>query len=244
MTKEIIINKSDFQRHLNGCERRLNELTQSLVTVEKFAQKLLFNPTSADRQVYFQQLNLILSQIQFLYSSIYTLNQSSFASHGRKHLDTFQINLHKNRRKFQEIQSYAQVTFGYDYDQDEQDEPLSKLLEKTSANEQIELNLLHEQTGTIDHLEKDLDDLRGTFIDLNRIVHEQGTIVDNIEQSLTDADEMIHQGSNKVKSIVQLKKRSKRLKWILISFVICFFLLLIFIIFLTLKLAPSPYVYG
>ena len=251
MTSEIIGNKADFQRHLNGCERRLNELTKSLQNVEKFAQKLLLKPQTADRKIYFDQLNLILSQIQFLYSSISILNQSLFASHGRKRLDIFQTNLHKHHHKFQQIQHYAQAKFGYEYeafqsahDDDEEEEQSNKLLQEYGSNEQIELNLLQQQTLVVGHLERNLDDLRGTFVDLNRIIHEQGIIVDNIEQSLTDTEEMIEQATEKVVSTVQLKRRSNRLKWILIVFFICFFLLLIFIIFLAVKLAPAPYSYG
>lgn len=252
MTSEIIGNKADFQRHLNGCERRLNELTKSLQNVEKLAQKLLLKPQLADRKIYFDQLNLILSQIQFLYSSISILNQSSFASHGRKRLDIFQNNLHKYHQKFQQIQHYAQVKFGYEYerafqrahDEDGDEEQSNKLLQEYGSNEQIELNLLQQQTLVVGHLERNLDDLRGTFVDLNRIIDEQGIIVDNIEQSLTDTEEMIEQATEKVVSTVLLKRRSNRLKWILIIFFICFFLLLIVIIFLAVKLAPSPYSYG
>src|SRR2546430_4346489 len=108
MTIDIIVNKVDFQRHLNGCEKHLNNLTKSLQTIEKFSQKLLLNKNEQDQKIYFNQLNEILSEIKFLYSSILTLNQCSFALNGKKRLDILKQNLEKNRIKFEQIQQYAQ----------------------------------------------------------------------------------------------------------------------------------------
>ncbi len=247
MTNDIIINKVDFQRHLNGCERRLNDLTKSLQNIEKFSQKLLLNSTCEDQQIYFKELNRIQSEMKFLYASLLTLNQSSFAFNGRKRLDLFKQNFEKNRIKFQQIQQYAQIKFGYEYQEEsfeqnnnEQQEQLTKLLEKNYHDEQIELDLIHQHSMIVNHLEKDLNDLQGTFIDLNRLIHEQGTMVDNIEQALTSTDELVHEAAEHVKTTVKIKKRTKRLKWILISFFICLIILIIIIIYFTLKLA-IPY---
>jgi uncharacterized protein YoxC len=247
MTSDIIINKVDFQRHLNGCERRLNDLTKSLQNIEKFSQKLLLNSTCEDQQIYFKELNRIQSEMKFLYASLLTLNQSSFAFNGRKRLDLFKQNFEKNRIKFQQIQQYAQIKFGYEYQEEsfeqnnnEQQEQLTKLLEKNYHDEQIELDLIHQHSMIVNHLEKDLNDLQGTFIDLNRLIHEQGTMVDNIEQALTSTDELVHEAAEHVKTTVKIKKRTKRLKWILISFFICLIILIIIIIYFTLKLA-IPY---
>jgi len=244
MTIDIIVNKADFQRHLNGCERRLNDLTKSLETIEKFSQKLLLNNFPREQEIYFNQLNLIISQIKFLYSSILTLDQCSFALNGKKRLDFLKQNLEKNRIKFEQIQHYAQIKFGYDYQENQfeqpDDEQLKKFIEKNSNHEQIELDLIHQHTIVVNHLEKDLTDLHGTFYDLNRIIHEQGTIVNNIEQALTSTDEMITEATDNVKTSVKIEERSTRIKWFLISFCICFFLLLVIIIYFTLKLA-FPY---
>jgi len=247
MTIDIIANKADFQRHLNGCERRLNELTKSLQTIEKYSQKLLLNKIEQEEEIYFNQLNLIKSQIKFLYSSILTLDQCLFISNGKKRLDLLKQNLEKFRIKFEHIQQYAQIKFGYDYQENQfeqinnnNQEQLTKLIENNSNNEQIELDLIHHRAIIVDHLEKDLNDLQGTFIDLNRLIHDQGIMVNNIEQALTNTDEMIYEAKENVQTTVQRKKRSKRFKWILITFFICFFLLLIIILYFTLKLA-FPY---
>jgi t-SNARE complex subunit (syntaxin) len=246
MTIDIIVNKADFQRHLNGCERRLNELTKSLQTIEKFSQKLLLNKLDQEQEIYFNQLNLIKSQIKYLYSSILTLEQSLFVLNGKKRLDLLKQNLEKLRIKFEHIQQYAQIKFNYDYQENQfeeitnNEEQLTKLIENNFNNEQIELDLINHRTILVDHLEKDLNDLQGTFIDLNRIIHDQGTIVNNIEQALTNTDEMIYEAKENVQTTVQRKKRSTRLKWFLICFFICFILLLIIILYFTLKLA-FPY---
>jgi t-SNARE complex subunit (syntaxin) len=235
MTVEKIMNKADFQRYLNGCERRLNDLNKSLQTIEKSSQEQLID---------FHQLNQILSEIKFLYSSILTLDQCSFASHGKKRLNFLKENLEKNRIQFEQIQHHAQMKFGYEYEENQfepsNNEQLIKLIDQNSRNEQIELDRLHQHTTIINHLEKDFNDLHGTFLDLNRIIHEQGTMVNNIEQALTNTDEMIQEATDKVQTTVRIKKRTNRLKWIFIAVSICFVLLLIFIIYFTLKLA-SPY---
>ena len=119
MTIDTIVNKADFQRHLNGCERRLNELTKSLQLIEKFSQKLLLNKTLEEENLYFNQLNEIINEIKFLYSSILTLDQCSFAINGKKRLDLLKQNLEKTRNKFEQIQQYAQIKFNYNYQENQ-----------------------------------------------------------------------------------------------------------------------------
>ena len=239
MTSDLIVNKADFQRHLNGCERRLNDLTKTIENTEKLSQKLLLNSTLNDqRKNYFQQLDFIQSEIKYLSSSLVTLNQSSFSSTGKKRLDLFQQNLEKHRNKFQQIQQYAQNKFHYEYQIEEDEEEQQQLLiQKKIDDQEIELDLIHQHTIKVNQVEQDLNELHGTFVDLNRLIHEQGTIVDNIEQALTTTDELVHEAVEHVKTTVVLKKRTNRLKWILIVFFICLILLLIIIIYITLKLA-------
>lgn len=241
MTIDTIANKADFQRHLNGCERRLNDLTKSLQSTEKFSQKLLLNKTLEEENLYFNQLNEIIEEIKFLYSSILKLDQCSFALNSKKRLDLLKQNLEKTRNKFEQIQRYAQIKFNYNYQENQfnenEDEQLQKFIEKDYRNEQIELDLLRQNTIFVNHLEKDINIIHDAFFDLNRIIHEQGTIVNTIEQSLTNADEMIHEATENVKVTVKNKKRSARMKWFLILFFICFILILIIIIYFSIKLA-------
>jgi t-SNARE complex subunit (syntaxin) len=152
--------------------------------------------------------------------------------------------LEKNRIKFEQIQQYAQIKFGYEYPQndfeqsnEEQQEQSMKLINKNLNNEQIELDLIHQRTVVVTRLENDLTDLQGAFIDINRLINEQGTLVNNIEQALTNTDEMVYEATEHVKTTVKVKKRSSRIKWILISVFIGAFLLLILILYFTLKLA-------
>jgi hypothetical protein len=235
MTSDIIVNKADFQRHLNGCERRLNDLPKSIENTEKLSQKLLLNSTLNDRKTYFQQLDFIQSEIKYLSSALITLNQSSFSSNVKKRLDLFKQNLEKLRNRFQQIQQYSQSKFDYEY----QNEPTEQeqLLQKQMYHEEIELDLIHQHTIKVNQVERDLNDLHGTFVDLNRLIHEQGSMVDNIEQALTTTDELVHEAVQHVKTTVVLKKRTNRLKWIFVLFFICLILLVIIIIYVTLKLA-------
>lgn len=240
MTIDIISNKADFQRHLNGCERRLNDLTKSLQTIEKSSQKLLLNNTIQEQNIYFKQLNDLILEIDFLYSSITKLEQSSFALHGKKRLDLLKNTLKTNKTKFKHIKQYSRTKFGYEYEQqstydDEQQEQQMKLLD--SHNENIELDLINQQTALVNNLEKDIIDLQGTFIDINRIINEQGLIIENIEEALTDTDVKVDEAAKNIQTTVNGKKRSTRLKWILIISLICAILSVIIILYFTLKLA-------
>ncbi|CAF0822149.1 unnamed protein product [Rotaria sordida] len=247
MTIDIIANKADFQRHLNGCERRLNDLTKSLQIIENLSQNLLQNTNNQEKQeLYFNQLNDIISQIKFLYSSILKLEQCSYSFYGKKRLNFLKINLEKNQIKFEQIQKYSQTKFGYEYKENdiqqynnEQQEQLIKLINKNFNDKQIELDYIHQHNILVNHIEKDLTDLNDTFHDLHRIVHEQGTMVNNIELSLTNTDNMIYEATENVKTTVQIKKRTKHIKWILIIILIIAFLLLIIIIYFSIKLS-SP----
>jgi hypothetical protein len=239
MTIDIIANKADFQRHLNGSERRLNDLTKSLQIIEKSSQKLLLNNTIEEQEVYFKQLDDIIAQIKFLYSSILTLEQCSFAVNGKKRLEILKKTLEKNQLKFEQIQKYSRTKFGYEYEQesDDQEEQSMKLLQKNSYDENIELDLINQRAIRVNHFEQDINDLHGTFIDMNRIIHEQGTIIDNIELALTSTDEMVYEAKENIQTTVKVKKRSTRLKWIFILSAICFVLLLVIVIYFTLRLA-------
>ena len=244
MTCLVIADKVDFQRHLNGCERVINDLSKSIQAIEKVAQKLLINRTASEQETYFNELNRITSQLEHLYASISTLDQSSYAINSRKRLDVIKSNLEKTRIKFEQIQQYARIAFGYYYEPDQFEsvpsEQLMRLIEKSPYDEQMELNLVNQRTITVSTLEGDLTDLRETFIDIGNIIHQQGTTINAIEQSLTVADEMVYTAKEEIKTTVNSKKRSNRIKWILLTVVIITCLLLIIIIYFSLKLA-SPF---
>ncbi|CAF1085741.1 unnamed protein product [Adineta steineri] len=245
MTSDIIINKADFQRHLNGCERRLNDLTNSLQSIEKFAQKLLINNNEQEQEIYYKQLDEIIPQIKFLYSSMITLDQSSFVENGRKRIDSLKSNLEKNRIKFEQIQQYARIKFGYEYKLDdfeemngEQQEQSLKLIEKKSNDERIELDVIKEHTVIVNGLEKDISELHGAFIDINRLIHEQGAMVDTIEHALTTTDVIVHEAKEAIQAAVDVKKRSSRKKWILIFVLISILIIIIVILCVIYKVTP------
>jgi hypothetical protein len=113
MNIDSILNKADFQRHLNGCERRLNDLTKSLQTLEK----LLLNHHQQQQQeeLILKIFNDINNEQKYLYSSLLTFDQCSFASTAKKRLDHFKLTLEKNRIKFEQIQQDIDLQFDYDF---------------------------------------------------------------------------------------------------------------------------------
>ncbi|CAF1457307.1 unnamed protein product [Rotaria sp. Silwood1] len=243
MTINIITNKADFQRHLNGCEQRLNNLTKSLQTIEKSSENLLLNNNQEKQKLYFNQLNDIILQIKFLSTSITKLEQCSYSFYGKKRLNFLKINLEKNQLKFEQIQQYAQIKFGYEYNENDieqsNNEQLIKLINENLNNKKYELDYIHKSNILVNNLEKDLTDLNKTFHDLHCIIHEQGTMVNSIELALTNTDKMIYEATENVKTTVQVKKRTKHIKWILIIVLIIALLLLIIIIYISLKLSSS-----
>ncbi|CAF2705285.1 unnamed protein product [Rotaria sp. Silwood2] len=244
MAIDIIANKADFQRHLNGCERRLNNLINSLQIIEKSSENLLLNNNQEKQKLYFNQLNDIISQIKFLYSSISKLEQCSYSFHGKKRLNSLKMNLEKNQKKFEKIQQCAQIKFGYEYKENdieqsnnEQQEQLVNLINQNFNDQQTELDYIHERSILVNDLEEDLINLNETFHDIHRIIHEQGTMVNSIELALTNTDNMVYEATENVETTVQVKKRTKHIKWILILVFICALLLLTIIIYVSIKLS-------
>ena len=223
-----IFNAADFQRHLNGCERRLNDFTASLQALDTVL------PTkTTDEQAFI--LSRIHGQQKQLYATIYALDRSSVASNASKRLDHCRRSLERNRIRFEQIQSRFGISC-HDVDCPANDQVL-KLI--ASNRDEIELDLLHHRTMAVNDLEKNLSDLKGTFMDLNRIIHEQGIIVDSIEQSLTNTDHLIVEGTETIQGTVREKQRLSRTKCILMIVFVCIALLLLvlLILFLTHKLA-------
>ncbi|CAF4548365.1 unnamed protein product [Rotaria socialis] len=192
MTIDIIHTKVDFQRHLNGCERRLHDLTKNLQTIEKLSRNLSVN----NAQLYFKQLAEIASDIKFLYSSILQLDQCPYSVTAIKRLSSLKICLQKSRMKFEAMQQDAHNNLGYDYKQndiekmnDEQQEQLAKLINGNDNETTLELNRIEKHTTFVGGLEKDLVDIHEAFHDMHRIVYEQGRMVSNIEDALTSTDD-------------------------------------------------------
>ena len=76
-------------------------------------------------------------------------------------------------------------------------------------------------------------------MDLNRIIEEQGIMVDSIEHSLTNTDDLVIEGTQTIQERVHEKQRWSRTKCILLIVIVCIalFLLVLLILFLTHKLA-------
>ena len=235
MTELFILHKADFQRHLNGCERRLANFSKSIQTLGNAVLKQQVNDDDQCRE----QIKKMYLEEKSLYSILTSLDQSTFAATGRKRLDLVKSNLERQRIEFERIRTNCGYSFElFDSEPSESNDQLKQLMQQRSK--EIELDFI-DQTGVVmGRLERDLTDLRGTFVDLNRLVHEQGSMVDNIELALTQADEMVVEATEQVKATVQQKRRSTRTKWIVIGALSCIFLLLIVIISLIWKLAfPS-----
>ena len=235
MAELLILNKADFQRHLNGCERRLTNFSKSIQTIGNALTKQQVVDDDRCRE----QMKKIYLEEKRLYSILSSLDQSAFAATGRKRLDLLKSNLERQRIEFERIRSVCGYPFEpLDLEPLESTDQLRQLL-KHRSNE-IELDFIDHTTAVVGRLERDLTDLRGTFVDLNRIIHEQGAMVNNIEHALTEADQMVAEATEQVEATVQEKRRSTRTQWIVIGSVGSIFLLLFFIIYLIWKLVfPS-----
>lgn len=241
MTSNTIANRADFQRHLNGCEQRLNALTKRI-------QKNSENSSSNNNiQAYFYQLNEIALELKSVSSSILDLEQSSYSINGQKRLTSLKSNLEKSRIKLNEIRRNAQVSFGYEYNEtdleeskDGNQEQLVKLIDRKANTEQFELDFYENHGRLVNNLEKDVVDLHQTFRDLNGIVEEQGRMIISIEDALSSTEETIVQASEAVVETIQAKKRTKRIKWIVILILFGVLLIILIIVYIIFKLA-SPF---
>lgn len=207
------VNKADFQRHFNGFERRLDKFTRS---IEIFS-KIHSNSFEFSRE----QMKQLSQEETNLSSIISDLDRSSFVSTVEKRFDRLKKSFSTHRNLLEILRKKFDV------------KPTE--IDVLISTESIELNLLNETNQKIQRVEKDLEILNGTFYDLHRIVHEQGFTIENIEEAMSTADQMVDDGKQQIETTIQVKKRTKKPFWILVVILLTVFLLLILVIFLVYK---------
>lgn len=232
MTELELTNKADFQRHFNGCERRVQQFNRSIDILTKLASKC--NPN--EHPIYRDQLKRISREEITLSATIHSLDRSPFVSTVQRRLNLLKKSFSNYRTILENLRSKSNLT-SIEHPpvpcDDPEQEPLQKLLDHRSND--IELNLLEDVSRKIQSIEGDLTVLTETFYDLQRLVHDQGLTIENIEEAISTADQMVEQGNEQIEKAIDVKKRTTKTKWILIAVVSTVFLLLILILYLVYK---------
>lgn len=244
----MITNKADFQRVLNGSERRVNDLRKLLDEVDKVAPKLLLvGRRSSDASAYFDQLNGVARKIHFLDHSLASLNESPFAANWQTRMTILRTNVEKNRQKFEKMKQYARIKYGYDYqvddsanDGDSDNEQYSRLIQSTAPDEATELDVLKQRTLTMSTLEDDLHGIHEAFKDIRNLVDQQGSMINTIEAELTTVDIKVSKANNEVKKTLVVKRRTSRVRCVVLAVVISVCVLVLLIVYLTLRFT-SPF---
>ncbi|CAJ0577580.1 unnamed protein product, partial [Mesorhabditis spiculigera] len=97
-------------------------------------------------------------------------------------------------------------------------------------NQQVNIQEIKDRQEAIAQLEQDINDVNSIFSNLARIVHEQGTMVDSIEDSVDHAQIYVEQGNRDVQQAVYYNEKARKKKMMLC----CFLFILAFILGLTL----------
>jgi len=89
---------------------------------------------------------------------------------------------------------------------------------------------LQDRERSIRQLESDIVDVNTIFKDLATMVHEQGTMVDSIEQNVESTDVRVHEGTEQLRQAETYRNRARKKKFILCLIGVILLIILIIII--------------
>jgi len=96
--------------------------------------------------------------------------------------------------------------------------------------EEANMQQLQERENSIRQLESDIIDVNTIFKDLATMVHEQGSMVDSIEQNVESTNIRVHEGTDQLRQAEMYKNRARRKKFILCLIAVILLIILITII--------------
>ncbi|GMR52987.1 hypothetical protein PMAYCL1PPCAC_23182 [Pristionchus mayeri] len=92
--------------------------------------------------------------------------------------------------------------------------------------QQANVREMKERTEALQELERDIADVQTIFTDLARIVHDQGEMVESIEENVDMAQIRVEQGATQLQQAVYYQSQARKKKCMLLIF-LCVFLLVI-----------------
>jgi len=96
--------------------------------------------------------------------------------------------------------------------------------------EEDDMAQLQDRERSIRQLESDIVDVNTIFKDLATMVHEQGTMVDSIEQNVESTDVRVHEGTEQLRQAETYRNRARKKKFILCLIGVILLIILIIII--------------
>jgi len=109
-----------------------------------------------------------------------------------------------------------------------QGQPVSRT--QMLLEEEDNMAQLQERERSIRQLESDIVDVNTIFKDLATMVHEQGTMVDSIEQNVEATDIRVHGGTEQLRQAETYRNRARKKKFILCLIGVIILIILIIII--------------
>lgn len=95
--------------------------------------------------------------------------------------------------------------------------PMDSQMQSSIQMEQdVDMDLLQEREQAIRKLESDIVDVNGIFKDLALLVHEQGDMIDSIEECVNNASVHVEQGRDQLYKAKEYQSKTRRKKFICI----------------------------
>lgn len=108
--------------------------------------------------------------------------------------------------------------------------PGSKQTQKMLAQEQLNLQELEEKERDLLQLEEDIQGLNQIFVDLSKLVHDQGVVIDSIEANVETATHNVSEGARQLGKASGYQTKLRKKKCILFSCLAAVLLIIIIII--------------
>merc|ERR1712223_440545 len=119
----------------------------------------------------------------------------------------------------------------YDIDEDTmQSDSVSGDQKQLQMIEDDKVRQLEEREKEMSQLESDIIDVNTIFKDLSMMVHEQGDVVDSIENNVESTYIQIQDGNQQLKKAAEYKRKTNKLKFFCLSFVIVILVVVIIVI--------------
>lgn len=108
--------------------------------------------------------------------------------------------------------------------------PMQKQTQQMLAQEQLDLRELEDKERDLLQLEEDIQGLNQIFVDLGKLVHEQGGVIDSIEASVESATHNVSEGARQLSKASTFQTKLRKKKCILFTCLSVVLLIIIIII--------------
>lgn len=253
---------SDFQRLHNAISTNLNKISANVTDLERLVQKLGTAEDSTPlRERYHRLQNETKHIMQQTNDALQELNNTRVVTEADlRRKKTLTENLPKQYlttlNRFQEAQrigarkekesldraraiSFQQQGISDSPFADNYGQPVAQVQYQQQAvlpiEQEVDQRALRERDEQLRELETNIVEVNELFKDVAKLVHEQGGVIDSIDQHIIDTEVNIHQGNQQLTKAATYQSSARRKKIILISILLIVLAIIILVLVLTLK---------